>query len=410
MVGFIQGTRQKEEHPLGAALGQGVSQGISSMLGEMLEDKQHAKLVNRQKEQWKPVAKAYAEATGRPQLTKLFEDLGPVGTEMYNLHEKQQADQAYRQAQSQKLGAEIENLLAQSGVYKNFLQGNAGELGFNEMPENRPIPKATRLLGAPEGQFAEPMEEIIQEKITKRPEKIPSAQPKLKINGIEFDKAELPKRKVETPPIGILGTKAKIEAGQNQQNRNKIEKYMEPYANTSDLKKQEKKLLEAEKIIETQNIGNTFSNMVTAILEESHPSIAEYAKTPAQRKLWHLLYDSLRPKELGGSNPSTKEVLLSRSRLPLGIYGKEADEYIIKSMINDVRNNIQKSKTMHALNKYDPNMNFSDFQSIIEKKFSDFEPEELNQKEVNVYDPEGNLYGTIDRSEIDQLPEGYTAR
>lgn len=168
--------------------------------------------------------------------------------------------------------------------------------------------------------------------------------------------------------------------------RQDIRKYTEPYKDTIKLQSNVNKLKEAQRLIDTGKVSlneNWFRNAVSAILEDKESSISDLIKTKETQKLWYLLRDSLKPKEIGGSNPSTREVLIAMSSLPGPYKGQLANEYIIQSMINDAEANLYRAKTISSAEKKAGPISPNDFKKEVEESTSTFleeKQQELHNK------------------------------
>jgi len=168
-----------------------------------------------------------------------------------------------------------------------------------------------------------------------------------------------------------LAKQAEIEDKTLRENRKEIGQYSKPYENVSDLQSNLKKLEQAKKIIESEDFNvSTFRKAITGIAEGKESPVAELFKTPAQQKLFSLLRESLRPKDIGGSNPSTREVLIALSALPSYLKGKEANEFIINKMIDIAKQNLDKGRLINGLRRTNDSLNPSDFKDIVESKIS----------------------------------------
>lgn len=207
--------------------------------------------------------------------------------------------------------------------------------------------------------------------------------------------------------------------------REQINKYSEPYQDTSKLKTNLNKLKEADKLIDSGKVsvdGNWFRSAVTSILEGHESSFAEMIKTPEQQKLFYLLKDSLKTKDIGGSNPSTKEVIMSLSAMPGQYKGQSANKFIIKNMINQAEADLYKADVISKLRQKTGSISYPKFQTevdksvgkFIENKQKEFEKDmvlyeakdsiknkPLNAGNVWMVDPEGRAR-QIPKSEVKQ--------
>jgi hypothetical protein len=173
-----------------------------------------------------------------------------------------------------------------------------------------------------------------------------------------------------------------------KENRARIREFSKPYENIQPLQKNLSDLEKAKNLIQTGQVSfdeNKFRGIVTGILDAKNQSeLAEYLKTPGQQKLFSLLKNSLKTKEIGGSNPSTREVLIALSAIPSGMKGKDANLFIIDNMINDAKLNYEKSRIINQLSK-DENLSYGDFLERVNEHLSPIQQQldqEYDKKEM----------------------------
>lgn len=197
-----------------------------------------------------------------------------------------------------------------------------------------------------------------------------ASTPPSSIGGTQFQPGELPPREEPLPAIGGLKDISKQQHEIMKENRAANQKYSEPYEDISKLNTIVNKLEQAKKIIESEEFDSSiFQRGLVAFLESGDEgALGELLKTPAQKKLFHLIRDSLRVKELGGSNPSTKELLIELASKPSYLTGVEASKFMIDNMIEDAKRNLKKSHIISGLRKYDPSMSPEVFKSLVEEK------------------------------------------
>ena len=166
--------------------------------------------------------------------------------------------------------------------------------------------------------------------------------------------------------------------------RDQIVKYSEPYQDINKIETGVNKLKEAQKLIQSGRVSlddNWVRNVVNGFLEGHESPLAEVAKTPEQQKLWYILKDSLKSKDVGGSNPSTKEVLLSKTALPGDMKSQDANEYIIGNMLQNQENELFKAKTIRTERGKAGTPSFIQFQANVDDKVNKY-----SQKRQQEYD------------------------
>jgi hypothetical protein len=167
------------------------------------------------------------------------------------------------------------------------------------------------------------------------------------------------------------------------EDREEIRKFQEPYKDVSQIRKNRNDLVEAKKILESPKFGQGFLRKVGIALAEGkgEGEIAKLLKTPEEQRLFHLLRPSLKTKEVGGSNPSTREVLISLSALPSLYNDPEANQFIIDNMINDADTALDMGTTISKLRQSNPNISFADFSNQVNSQVG--ERQEARQKEFS---------------------------
>ena len=155
-----------------------------------------------------------------------------------------------------------------------------------------------------------------------------------------------------------------------EENRKEIRDYSEPYQDIAGMEKSLHKLDQAEDLIMNSEDFSLDETFIPTVLQayaqgKGKEEIAELLKTPAQQKMFYLMYDFIKPKELGGSNPSTKEVLLSMSKLVNPYKGKAANMFIIQNMKDEARIQLEKGKAIREARGAGIS-NFSDFQNTVD--------------------------------------------
>lgn len=359
---------------LGAAIGQGFgggfSEGLSTRLNQMLEQKQNLQTAN-----------GLADYMGL-QGDKRSNFLNAFG----NIPSKDQVGALQKMAEAQALQQYYQSQMSD-------LLGGLGMVGGEDVSMNE-MSMQDRLGQPPE---IEESEVNVQQ-----PE--PQQRSKPKIAGFEFEPNELDvlKRKTAPPAIGGLTQQAKLEADQLRENRAEIGKYAKDYEDVSELQKNLNDLKEAQRIIHKMN-PSFVRKLAVSILDDNESSVSNLIKTADEQRLFSLLRQALRPKDIGGSNPSTREVLIAMNSIPNITNKKEANEYIIKNMIANAEKNLDKGRLIQGIRSKNPSADPERFKEIVETKISEkygqgpFEAEET----VTVQLPDGRT-GQIPKSNLQE--------
>lgn len=290
---------------------------------------------------------------------KILDQMSPeLGIKYAHQQAQEQFNQQKLQQQEQK-NSQLQSLL--SSIQQRAQGGGQGVTAEDIAPE---IPGIT------------PMRK--QPMPTQTPSEIAAVnQPQQRAQqGLNIRPEEIVAASALNPAVGrALGDVAKMQQKEemfdretqrqiNKEERARIKEYSKPYENLEPLRRNLGKLEQAKKLIQNEKVSfdeNVFRGIFNAALEaKGKGEIAELLKTPAQQKLFSLLKDSLKTKEVGGSNPSTREVLIAMSAIPSNLKGKEANLYIIDNMINDAKVSYEKGRVINKLSG-NPNLKYSDF-------------------------------------------------
>jgi len=161
---------------------------------------------------------------------------------------------------------------------------------------------------------------------------------------------------------------------QNQigtEDRSEIREYAKPFQDVSKIKSSYNKLQKAKDLIVNKKVSldqNQFRKLYTSALEDTGwDAVAELFKSDDQKKLFALLRDFFNPKEIGGSNPSTKEMLVTLSTIPSSNFGFEANLDLINTLLEDAEGKVHTAETIRDLRKSGREYNFGEFQEIVQK-------------------------------------------
>jgi len=131
--------------------------------------------------------------------------------------------------------------------------------------------------------------------------------------------------------------------------RGEIKEYAKPYMDMEKLKMDVHQIKASKRLIESSKNLSLDDNWVRSIFnavaaDKGWNDVSQLAITNDQRKLAGYMYDFLRTKELGGSNPSTKEVQMSMNAKPSRYLGKDANKNLINLMLDKAELQVEKSK------------------------------------------------------------------
>lgn len=189
--------------------------------------------------------------------------------------------------------------------------------------------------------------------------------------------------------------------------RDEIKKNVEPFSDTDKLQTNVKQMESAKKLIKDSkklNLDDNWMRSATqAVLEDKGlNAVGNLAKTDDQRKLYSLMYDFIRSKELGGANPSTKEVMLSLQAKPSQYSGKRGNLAMINMMLQKAERDLQKSKIINKQREKSGPIHPNRFNSNVSEELQPFmnNLEKKYGKEEKILDAQIALKGM-------QPPKGY---
>lgn len=209
----------------------------------------------------------------------------------------------------------------------------------------------------------------------------PTEEEKIKISGFEFSPEELPSKMKDIPPVGPLAAAAKMQKEERREFRKEINEYAKPYQDISELKKNKDYAEQARDLIYNGDVGNSFMRKAAIILAEGKTgqwigeNLKKLATTADEQKLSALMMKFARPKDIGGSNPSTREVLIALERNPDILNHPDANKFLIDEMLRYSDIDYKKGQLIAGLKKYDPYMNSDVFKDLVESKISKYQEE-----------------------------------
>lgn len=203
-------------------------------------------------------------------------------------------------------------------------------------------------------------------------------KPSRKISGFEFAPNELPKKTRKIPAIDKLAPAAKMQRQEMQENRKEINEFAKPFKNIEELKQNKHFAQEAKELIDSGRISPGFVRSVAMVLSEGKAGhvlgekLQKLVTNADEQKLQALMMRFARPKDLGGSNPSTTEVLLALQRYPDILNSPEANKFLIDEMVRQADIDLKKGQLIAGLRKYDPYMDSSTFEELVNDKIGTY--------------------------------------
>jgi len=162
-----------------------------------------------------------------------------------------------------------------------------------------------------------------------------------------------------------------------KENRARIRKFSEPYDDIGKIKNDVMRLEQVVDLIETDQVSlddAAWRTVISTLLEDKGQyGLGELFQTEAQKKIYSLLRPFFGSKELGGSNPSTREVLLSLAALPSKLKGKDANTYVGQLLLGEAQIALSTAKEVSRLQERP--MSWSKFQKELQSSTDSFRKE-----------------------------------
>ena len=370
---------------LGTGLGQGMGQAFSKQAElslqqkmQALEDQRKMDLNRKAIEAARPInrnaASSLADRMGlldeeKNSFVNMFQDMEPK-EQMGALKNISEAQMLSRYMQGMPQGVNNQNINNQNIPPASY--GNQQFFADQGLPIEKGVIPPTQLER--------------QRNLSPTQAQTPSQQRQEKLGKFSFNQGELPPVTQQPLAIGPLAKTAEIENQKNLLNRAENKVYAEKY-NVSVIEDQIDKLRQARKIIkESHPSASWIRNALTKISESDEKGLEELIKGPAQTKIAHLMRQFLKPKDLGGSNPSTREVLMSTARTISGMKPEEAELYILDEMEKALSRDRTRAELSNQLRKRDPYMDPSTMQEVVEKKVNELYPYTKSEGEKAEYE------------------------
>lgn len=203
-------------------------------------------------------------------------------------------------------------------------------------------------------------------------------KPVEKISGFDFEPGELPKKTKKIPPVGPMAKAAEIQDKTLREYRKENNEYAKPYQNLTELKENVHFAKEAKELIDKGNVNPGFMRSAALVLSEGKlghvvgEKLKKLATTADEQKLQALIMRFARPKDIGGSNPSTREVLLALERYPDILNSPAANKFLIDEMVRHADVDLKKGQLVAGLKKWDPHMEPGVFQDLVNSKIEEY--------------------------------------
>jgi hypothetical protein len=359
------------EKGFGEIIGESVSAGAGSMLQQQLSD-------FYQQQQNRKYALGVGQQLGVPDPEKFAE------TYRY-IPPNQLSDVLRKQAEA---FAVLQDL-AQSGE-------DQGMKGFGGLPSKQGL--------IPGMEPKEPAEiQAIDQ--AQQPPKEPEYSELSGVEDLQFRSDKLKKvlsPKKFVPPVGeYLKEKRKYQEERAKEHRAELAKYVDSFAPLEDLRSQAKNLTRLEQVLNKYDPNKIQKTLIAALDTGYTDSLRKILTTEDQDIIESLVIPFVRTKDFGGSNPSTKEVLLKMKQYPSVYNSKAANKVLLSSMKSYVMTNLKKAEAAQAIRARNPDAAPSEVKELVDeaiKKYDkDFLENDKTKYTIRQYDKKTKSYrqGTV---------------
>jgi len=145
--------------------------------------------------------------------------------------------------------------------------------------------------------------------------------------------------------------------------RSEIREFNKPFSDVPKIKNAISQLNRAKDLVSSGKVSlddNWGRNAIVAALDDRQASsVSELVKTGEQRELYSIIYNFLNSKGLGGSNPSTREVMLSLAAKPSGLKGEAENMRILDGILKEEQINLARGEVANELGQRQGPISFS---------------------------------------------------
>jgi hypothetical protein len=222
----------------------------------------------------------------------------------------------------------------------------------------------------------------------------------------------------------ILNDQAKEERNEDREirkeNRAEIAKYSEPFKDISKLKTSVNKLEKAKELITKGKVSldeNQIRSLANAALGDiGFDQVERYFKTENEKLLFALMREFIQTKEIGGSNPSTREMLVTLSTLPSGMTDKTTNLTLINGLLEEANSKLAKAEDIQDMRKSGRQYSFGEFQeraeAAAERRVKELRPNFEKEEKIARYQQQlkgekprkGFIWVATPDGEIAQVP------
>jgi len=238
-----------------------------------------------------------------------------------------------------------------------------------------------------------------------QPPKEPEYSQLSDVEDLQFPSSSLNKalspKKFITPVGEVLKEKRKYQEERAKEDRAEFAKYVDSFAPLEDLRSQSKNLTRLEQVLNKYDPNKIQKTFIAALDTGYTDSLRKILTTEDQDIIESLIIPFVRTKDFGGSNPSTKEVLLKMKQYPSIYNSKAANKVLLSSMKSYVMANLKKAEAAQAIRAQNPDADPRLVKKLLDdsvKKYEkDFLENDKTKYSIRQYDKKTKSYrqGTV---------------
>jgi len=372
----------------GTVLGQSISSAVTPMLQKQLSD-------------------YYAQKQNRNYALGLAQQLGVENPEKFA--------ETYKYVSPNDLGTVLSKQLEAQALYQD-LYGQQQEQGlsklqnlFGQQEEQKSLTKPREDQTSMAVREPSQIQTIDQAQKPREIQTIDQAQqPEIKegygqIPGVED--LLLPKNTLErliTPkkfitPVGpVLKEKRKYQEERAKEDRAELAKYVDSFAPINELRDQAKNLSRLEQVLAKYDPNVIQKTLIASLDTGFTESLRKILTTEDQDIIESLIIPFVRTKDFGGSNPSTKEVLLKMKQYPSIYNSKSANKILLGAMKSYVMANLKKAEGAQAIRAINPDADPREVKRSLDNSIANYEKDFIDNDQtpfkIRQYDKKTKKY------------------
>jgi hypothetical protein len=203
-------------------------------------------------------------------------------------------------------------------------------------------------------------------------------------------------KKFITPVGPVLKEKRKYQEERAKEDRAELAKYTESFAPINELRNQAKNLSRLEQVLAKYDPNVIQKTLIAALDTGFTESLRKILTTEDQDIIESIIIPFVRTKDFGGSNPSTKEVLIKMKQYPSIYNSKASNKILLGSLKSYVMANLKKAEAAQAIRAINPDANAALLKQSLDKSIENYEKDFIDNDQtlfkISQYDKKTKKY------------------